>query len=167
VVGEWTYRFDGFRQFSTYAQLTRLDYPQQHIADVNRDVVGFTYAHLTRSGFLAYGGAYIGKEYERASGVPHLGHKFSGARGGVQQPFGPNLAGFATIAYEDRKFGGDDPLFLVTRHDHQANASIGLSWVPLPAWRVTPQVAWVRTRSNVSIAAFDKTVVSVVVRREF
>lgn len=167
VVGEWTYRFDGFRQFSTYLQLTRLAYPQQHIADADRKVLGFTYAHVLRNGFLGYGGLYFGSEDERAAGVAHLGHKLLGARGGVQHPLSPNLAAFATLGYEDRKFGGSDPFFLVARHDRQTNLSLGLSWVPLPAWRVTPQVAWVQTRSNVAIAAFNKTLLSVVARREF
>lgn len=167
LVGEWTYRFDGFRQFSAYAQLTRLTYPQQHIADVDRKVIGFTYAHLLRNGFLGYGGVYAGAEDERADGVPHLGHKLLGVRGGLQQPLGPNLSVFVTLAYEDRKFGGADPLFFVTRHDRQTNASVGLTWVPLPAWRVTPQFAWVENRSDLGIAAYQKNVVSVVVRREF
>jgi tetratricopeptide (TPR) repeat protein len=167
VVGEWTYRLDGFRQFNTYVQLSRLSYPQQHIADADRTVLGFTYAHLLRNGFLGYGGLYLGKEEERASGVPYLGHRLAGARAGVQHPLSANVAAYATVSYENRRFGGTDPLFLVGRHDRQTNASLGLSWVPLPVWRVTPQVAWVQTRSNVGIAAFDKTVYSVVVRRDF
>jgi outer membrane protein len=167
VIGEWTHRFDGFRQFSTYLQWSRMEYPQQHIADVDRTVLGFTYAHLFHSGFLAYGGAYVGEENERAASVPHLGHKLVGLRGGVQQPLAPNLAVFATAAYENRRFGGSDPLFLVSREDDQSQASVGLSWVIGQFWRITPQVSWVQVRSNVAIAVYDKTVLSVMARREF
>jgi outer membrane protein len=166
-VGEWTRRLDGFRQLSTYLQWSRMEYPQQRIADVDRTVLGFTYAHLLRSGFLAYGGAYTGEERVRAEGVPHLGHQLVGARGGFQQPLTPALALFATLAYEHRRFGGSDPLFLVTRHDDQSQASLGLSWVVSPNWRVTPQVSRVEVRSNLGIATYDKTVLSVVARREF
>jgi tetratricopeptide (TPR) repeat protein len=167
LVGEWTHRIDGFRQFSTYVQLTRLTYPELHAADVDRSVIGITYANLFRNGFLAYGGLYAGQENERASGVPHFGHKLIGLRLGAQRPLGQNLSVFGTLAYEDRKFGGTDPSFLVGRHDRQTNLSLGMTWLPATAWRVTPQLAWVQNKSNAAVAAYDKTVFSVLVRREF
>jgi tetratricopeptide (TPR) repeat protein len=166
-VAEWTYRLDGFRQFSSYLQVSRLSYPQQHISDADRTVLGIAYAHQFSNGFLAYGGAYAGVEDERASGVPHLGHKLVGLRGGVQHPLRADLAVFSTLGYEQRHYGGADPSFLVGRHDRQSNLSAGLSWVPAAAWRITPQVAWVQTRSNVAIAAYDKWVVSLTARRDF
>lgn len=167
LVGEWTHRIDGFRQFSTYLQLTRLSYPQQHIADADRKVLGLTYANLFRNGSLAYGGVYFGTEAERASSVPHLGHRLFGARAGFQHPLRPNLSAFLTGTYEQRRFGGTDPLFLATRNDRQSNLNIGLSWVPVQDWRVTPQLAWIQNHSNIGIATYDKIVASVVVRREF
>jgi tetratricopeptide (TPR) repeat protein len=167
LVGEWTHRFDGFRQFSAYVQLTRLAYPDQHDADADRSVIGVTYANLFRNGFLAYGGVYAGREDERADGVAHFGHRVAGLRLGGQRPLGQNLSVFATLGYEDRQFGGTDPSFLVGRHDRQTNVSVGLTWLPATAWRVTPQLAWVQNKSNVPVAAYDKTVFSVLVRREF
>jgi tetratricopeptide (TPR) repeat protein len=167
AVAEWTYRLDGFRQFSGYMQFSRLLYQQQHIADADRTVLGATYAHLFSNGFLAYGGAYAGEEDVRASGVPHLGHKLVGVRGGVQHPLLANLSLFATFGYEERRYGGTDPFFLVGRQDRQTNLAAGVSWVPATAWRVTPQLSWLETRSNVAIAAYDKWVASLTVRREF
>ncbi|MBA2673486.1 surface lipoprotein assembly modifier [Ramlibacter sp.] len=167
VVGEWIYRFDGFRQFGAYVQAGRMSYPQQHVADVDRTVLGFTYAHLTRSGLLAYGGAYAGTESERAASVAHLGHDLAGLRAGLQQALALNLWAFGTLGYEERRFGGTDPQFAVTRRDRQANLAVGLSWVPAPQWRVTPQVSWTQVRSNVPTAAYDRTMVSVTARLEF
>jgi outer membrane protein len=167
VTGEWVHRFDGFRQLGAYVQLTRLEYPNLHTADVDRNVIGFTYANLFRSGFLIFGGLYAGKEKERDSAFPSFGHKFWGARLGMQQPLNQTLAVFGTFSYEDRKFGGTDPNFLVARHDRQTNASIGLNWVVAPRWRVTPQIAWTDNKSNTAISAYDKTTYSVIVRREF
>jgi outer membrane protein len=167
LVGEWTHRFDGFRQFSTYLQLTRLTYPQSHIADVDRSVLGFTYAHLFRNGFLAYGGAYGGQEDERNSAFPFEGHKLMGIRLGAQQPLSQVLSIFGTLSYEDRKFGGTDPNFLVGRHDKQTNANVGVTWIPVPLWRITPQLAWVQNKTNVAVAAYNKTVFSVIARRDF
>lgn len=167
AVAEWTYRFDGFRQFSVYGQFGRLAYPQQPIADADRGVAGLTYAQLARGGLFGYGGIYAGREAERAPGVTHLGHGLRGWRGGLQQALNPSLAAFFTVAQERRRFGGQDPLFLVGRRDRQLDFSAGLSWVPAPAWRVTPQAAWTWTRSTVSIAEFNRRIASVAVRKEF
>lgn len=167
LVGEWTYRLDGFRQFTSYVQLTKLKYPQQTVRDANRNVIGGSYAHLFRDGMLAYGGVYFGEENEDAAGRPDLGHKLTGVRAGVQKPFSETLAAFVTLGYEHRKFGGPDPIFLVTRKDKQTNLNVGLSWVPAKSWRITPQIAFTSTSSNVVIADYDRTVVSVTARREF
>jgi outer membrane protein len=165
---EWTYRLDNFRQINSYLQYSKLSYPGQNLRDVDRYVAGVSYAHQFRSGgLIVFAGGYVGKEDPQEANVPHLGHDLYGIRIGAQQPIGDKLAVFGAIGYEHRKFGGPDPLFLSTRTDNQANLNVGLSWVPYPKWRVTPQVSFSRVNSNVPIADFDKTVVSVTGRREF
>jgi hypothetical protein len=167
LVGEWTYRFDGFRQFNAYIQAGRLVYPTQHIADANRTVIGATYAHLTRGGIWAYGGVYFGEEAVLDPTAPHLGHKVAGARGGMQFPVRESVRGFVSGGYEQRRYGGQDPLFLITRHDGQVNVSLGLSWVPAPFWRITPQFSWTRTGSTVPLAQYHKRALSLAALREF
>lgn len=167
LVGEWTYRFDGYRQVTSYLQYAKLTYPQQGVRDADRTVIGSTYAHLFPHGVLVYGGFYLGTEKESAANVPHLGHDLIGLRLGVQKPLSQSLALFAALGYEGREFGGRDPLFLVTRKDDQTNFNVGLSWSPAPLWRVTPQIAWTRSSSNIVINDYSKRAVSVVARREF
>jgi len=167
LVGEWIHRFDSFRQVSTYLQYSQLTYPTQGIRDADRVVVGTSYSHVFRDGRLVYVGGYVGEESEKASGVPQLGHRLWGVRVGGQQAFTNELAAFATLGYEDRRYGGTDPLFLVRRSDEQLNVNIGLNWVPLPQWRVTPQIALTRVHSNVVISDYTRNVFSVTVRRDF
>lgn len=167
LTGEWTYRFDGFRQISSYIQLNKLKYPQASIRDADRDVLGVSYAHLFRNGMLAYGGVYFGKEEADAAGRGDLSHKLTGFRGGLQQPFSETLAAFVTFGYETRRFDATDPIFLVTRRDRQTNLNFGLSYVPAKAWRITPQIALTDTKSNIVIADYDRRVISVTARREF
>ena len=167
LVGEWIYRFDSFRQVSSYLQYSQLSYPGQSIRDTDRTVIGASYSHIFRDGRLVYVGAYTGEESVKASGVPQLGHKLWGVRVGGQQAFRDDLAAFATLGYEDRRFGGTDPLFLVRRSDEQVNFNIGLNWVPTPQWRVTPQIAITRASSNVAISDYSRNVFSVTVRRDF
>lgn len=167
LVGEWTYRLDGFRQFNAYVQLTRLMYPQQPTSDADRRVIGATYAHLFGTGLWTYGGVFVGQESERASGVEHLGHKLTGLRGGLQYSITNMLSVFLSGGWEERRFGGADPLFLVGRRDEQFNAAFGLSWIPAEFWRLTPQYAYTRTRSNVPLASYTKRALSLTLRRDF
>ena len=167
LVGEWTYRPDGFQQWSTYLQWGKLSYPAQSIRDADRTVFGTSYAYAFRDGLLVFGGAYVGSEKEDAAGVPHLGHKLIGLRIGSQKAMRENLALFGSFSYEDRKYGGTDPLFLVTRHDQQLSLNFGLNWVPAKFWRVTPQLSLTSVKSNVAISDFSKNVLSVTVRRDF
>jgi tetratricopeptide (TPR) repeat protein len=167
LAGEWTYRFDGFRQLNTYVQTGRLKYPTQRVADADRHVVGMTFAHLSSKGSWTYGGAYAGVEKTLDGSFEQLGHHLAGVRGGLQMPIGASLGLFVAAGWERRRYGGRDPLFLTGRRDSQVNFSGGVSWVPAPSWRVTPQFIYARTGSNIPLARYNKHAISVVVRREF
>jgi len=164
---EWVYRLDGFRQWNSYLQYSRLHYPGQTVRDTDRVVAGTSYAHRLRSGRTAYAGAYLGREAVRADGVDHLGHRLLGLRAGVQAPVAEKLSAFATFGYEFRRFGGEDPFFQIRRRDDQATLNLGLQWDPLPLWRVTPQLALTRVASDSPIADFRKAVLSINARRDF
>lgn len=167
LVGEWTYRIDGFRQWSSYLQWSQLRYPTQSLRDADRTVLGTSYAHAFRDGSVVFGGGYGGYEKERAGGFPHLGHKLFGLRLGAQNPLRDDLALFGSLSYEDRKYGGPDPLFLVTRQDKQWNLNLGLNWIPAKLWRVTPQLTLTSVKSNVAISDYNRSMFSVTVRRDF
>ncbi|MEO8022414.1 porin family protein [Polaromonas sp.] len=167
VVGEWTHRPDVASQWSTYLQLSTLRYPGQSLRDAERYVLGTSYATVLHSGLLVFGGGYLGVEDERASGVPHLGHRLVGLRAGLQQPLNADIDLFASVGHENRRYGGPDPLFLVTRSDRQSTLSLGLNWVPAVTWRVTPQLSLLKTSSNIAISDFTKRVLSVTVRKDF
>lgn len=167
VVGEWTHRPDGASQWTTYLQLSTLRYPGQNLRDAGRYVLGTSYARAFRGGLLAFGGIYAGTEDERAANVPHLGHRLVGLRAGLQQSLNADVDVFASGGYEERRYGGADPLFLVTRRDRQTSLNLGLTWVPVAGWRVTPQLSLLKTNSNIAISEFSKRVLSVTVRKDF
>lgn len=167
IVGEWTYRFDGFRQLSSYIQWGSLSYPGQPTRNTDRTVIGSSYAHAFRNGFLTFGGGYIGTEKEKDSAFPQSGHKLYGIRTGVQQELSPDLSLFAGLSYENRKYNGQDTLFLVTRKDDQFNLNLGLNWIPGKAWRVIPQLALTRVKSNVTLSDYKRSTISISLRRDF
>ena len=167
VLGEWIYRIDGFRQWNSFVQVQNLHYPTQSLRDARRVVAGTAYTHILRNGSLFYAGFYAGQEDPDAAGVDNLEHDLTGLRAGVQWAITADWAAFAHLNHERRRYGAGDPFFGVTRRDRQTQVVLGLSWVPAPGWRVTPQWALTRNASNVPITDYDRRVLSVTVRREF
>lgn len=167
LVGEWTHRPDAASQWTSYLQLSTLRYPGQSLRDAERYVIGTSYAKALRGGLLLFGGAYVGTEDERAVNVAHLGHRLLGLRAGLQQSLNADVDLFANLAFERRRYGGPDPLFLVTRRDNQTGLNLGLTWVPVVSWRITPQLSLLKTNSNIAISDFTKRVLSVTVRKDF
>ena len=169
LVAEWTYRPDGFGQWGTYLQHGRISYPSSPVRDADRTVLGSNFAHLSRTGWLAYAGGYVGTERKRTElpGTDHLGHRLWGLRAGLQKTLNEQVAVFSNFSLEQRNFNADDPLFLTSREDQQANLSLGLYWSPAVQWRVTPALSYTRAKSNIVINDYSKTSISVTARRDF
>lgn len=167
LVGEWTYRMNGEQQWSSYLQWGQLSYPGQAARDANRTVIGTSYAQGFRSGLLLFVGAYVGTEKQKNSAFPNLGHALYGIRTGAQQMLSEEVSLFGSLSYENRKFGGQDALFLVTRQDNQLNLNLGLNWVPARLWKVTPQLSLTSVKSNIPTSDFNRTAFAVTLRRDF
>lgn len=167
VLGEWIYRLDGFRQWDTFLQVQDLRYPHQPLRDARRTVGGTSYIQVLRNGSLYYAGVYAGQEDPRASDVDNLSHHLVGLRAGVQWAISADWAAFVHLNHERRRYGASDPFFGVTRRDHQTYGVLGVSWLPAPGWRITPQWAITRNASTLPITDYDRRVLSVTVRREF
>ena len=111
---------------------------------------------------------YAGSERERAGGVPHLGHDPFGARLGLQLTLQPDRLFLNLFAgYEERRYGGQEPLFGVNRKDRQTDLRAALSLKLSAGWSVSPQIAYTDNRSSVSLFKYDRTIVSVALRKDF
>lgn len=167
VLGEWIYRIDGFRQWDSFVQVQGLRYPTQSLRDARRTVAGTSYIHILRNGSLYYAGAYAGQEKPRAAEVDNLGYDLWGVRAGVQWAIRADWAAFVHLNHERRRHDAADSFFGVTRRDRQTQWVLGLSWLPAPGWRITPQWALTQNTSTLPITDYDRRVFSVTVRREF
>ena len=167
LVGEWTYRMNGEQQWSSYVQWGQLSYPGQAVRDAVRTVIGTSYAHGFRSGLLLFAGAYVGTEKQKDGAFPNLGHRLYGIRTGAQQMLSEEVSLFGGLSYENRKYGGQDALFLVARRDNQFNLNLGLNWVPARLWKVTPQLSLTSVKSNIPTSEFNRAAFTVTLRRDF
>jgi hypothetical protein len=59
------------------------------------------------------------------------------------------------------------PTESVTRDDKQYDANLGINWHYDNVWTVRPQISYLRNNSNIVIYQFDRTDVSITIRRDF
>jgi hypothetical protein len=73
----------------------------------------------------------------------------------------------ASLGYEERRYGGQDPLFLIGRRDRQLDARVGLAYALTPQWILAPQLTYTDNRSNVELNRYTRTVAFVALRYAF
>ncbi len=166
VQADWVYKLDGFRQWATFVQSLAVSYPAQQARDTRRQVVGTTYMHVFRNGASAFAGVYGGQE-NAATGAGQFGHRLLGLRLGGEWRLNAQWSLFSNLGHENRTYAATDPLYGLTREDHQTTAALGMNWVPAPEWRVTPQISVTRNASTLAINEYQRRQTSVFVRRSF
>lgn len=165
---QWQHNYDSRNQASLYIQYAGLNYVSEEVRNADRFVIGANFAHaLAGYKTILYGGAYLGEEVARKDGFSHFGHALYGARIAVQHEMHRDARAFASLGYEHRRYGGEDPYFLRTRSDRQWNLGFGVAWMPAKRWLVTPQLQITRNRSNIEIDHYNRDILSLTVRREF
>ena len=169
LTAQWLRNLSSNSQISTYFQYTDLHYPGQDVRDAQRYIVGVAYARALGGEYtpVVYVGGYAGDEKERRANVPYLGHKPYGLRAGGEMKINPKSTLFGSASVEQRDYGGQDPLFMVGRRDTQTDLRVGISYVFAKQWTVTPQFGYTSNNSNIVINHYDRTVLSVGLRRDF
>ncbi len=168
ISGQWQSQLDAASQASLFAQWSRQEYAGQGERNTDRSVLGAAYARsFDSTGTLAYASAYAADEHARADGFDYHGHRAAGLRIGGEQRLTPRAVVFAEWQQERRRYGGTEPLFELRRHDRQDDLLFGTRHAIAPQWQVSPQVHVTRAGSNVMFYDYRRTVVQVVLRREF
>lgn len=168
-IAQWRRSFSAFDQGTAFVQRTRLTYPGQRARDADRTVLGGAWTHAFDTDYtpVVFASASVGEERERAAGVPQFGHSLWNVRVGGQIELDRALRFAANLGYEERRYGGPDPLFLVNRRDRETSLRLSLPWEPARDWLVTPQISFVDNRSNVVVSDYSRTQYFVTIRRDF
>ncbi len=169
LVAQWQHSYDERRQATLYGQHAQLRYPTQTVRNADRDIVGVAYAQAFAGTYspMLFASAYGGREKERMDGVPYLGHEPWGLRLGGQLRLGGGWSAFGTAICEERRYGGPQPSFLITRKDRQADLNAGVSYLFRPGTTFIAQVAHTDNRSNFELARFRRTVGTLSIRFTF
>ena len=169
LVAQWQHSYSEYDQVSLFAQFADLKYPDQSPRDAKRTIFGVAFGHgwNAPSKPVVFGSLYGGAEKAKDSDHKDLGHKPVGARFGGQMSVSPATELFGLVSYEQRTYGADDTFFLVTRRDKQADLRLGINYTFRPGWLLVPQISYTNNRSNIDLNKYNRTVVSLAVRKTF
>lgn len=169
IVAQWQHNYSDKRSVTVFTQYSELKYPTQGIRDARRNIYGLAFAEGLGGARNAviFGSVFTGQEKENAPGVAHLGHRPVGARIGGQMDFFPKAVLFGSLGTEQRRYGGQEPLFLVGRTDNQVDVRAGINYSLAQDWLLTPQLSYTDNKSNIATSQYTRSMASVVLRRDF
>ncbi len=166
-VAQWRRNLTRRDQATVYLQYARLTYPDQEIRDADRTVIGGAWAHSYGGLSAAFAGVYGGREEPREDNVPHFGHDLWGVRLGGQLGFGSQFILSATVSYENREYGGTDPLFLEERHDKEAQLRFAANYLIDRNWTAIAALTFVDSASNIVVNDYERGIFAVSLRYDF
>lgn len=166
---QWRRMLGQRTELSAFGQFARLSYPSQSLRDADRAVVGIALGHALSGERppILFGSIFVGEEDERAENVPFFGHRLRGIRFGVDKAFSDRFAVSASVGYEERRYGGEDPLFLVGRKDEQFDFRLALPYAITPQWFLIPQFTYTNNRSNIELNRYRRTAIFLALRYAF
>jgi len=195
VNAEWQHVFSPANQMSVFVQYGENRAagtpPTSPITDAriegnaNQVVVGAGWVHILADGKQAlFGSVYAGTELDVApvilanppltAGPANGGRldgkkRFEGLRIGGQAAITDQIDGVASLGWQHAKYrwgSGLNPSG-ERRNEYQYDLTAGANWRLGKLWTVKPQLAFSKKSSNVVLYKFDRTDVSLTIRRDF
>lgn len=178
INGEWRHVFSPSNQVSLFGQYSRNRFvdPALQVQDFDQSIVGAGWLHVLPDGRSAlFGSLFTGYENDTApvtatnpsGGRPDGDKNMAGLRVGAQMMLTAKVDGYASVGTQNGRYDRQNAAFLTVRNDRQEDATVGISWHFAKLWSLQPQMAWSRNNSNIPIYTYNRTDVSVTVRRDF
>ena len=166
---QWLHNINARNQAGLYVQYSRLNYVDNSTRNADRTIFGINAGHVFVGDWnpVVFGSIYTGKEDARDSLFGFLDQDVSGIRAGGQLSFNSQWQLYGSLAAELRDNDEADPIFLKTRKDKQYDVSLGLNFIPARDWVIKPQLSYTKNQCNIDLNGFDRTIISVSVRKDF
>lgn len=187
LAGVWQYAPSPSQQFSAFGQWSQnraSGYPATSPStdariegDTDQLVLGAGGVHLfSDTPGALFGSIFIGQEKDVApvisAGLPNGGRvdgrkDFAGLRLGMQTRLSGTWDGTVSLGWQSAKYANVNPMTLDNRSETQTDLSLGLAWHLNKDWTLKPQVSFTHKDSNIALYSFDRTDLSVTLRRDF
>lgn len=181
---EWQHVFSPANQMSVFALYGRnraAGFPPtapgtdaRTTGNTNLVIGGAGWQHVMEDGKqTVFASVYTGQELDAVPVTvlqPVDGKKrFEGLRVGGQIAISDQLDGFANLGWQHAAYAKPNG-FIVNngkRDEHLYDVSAGANWRLDKQWSVKPQVSVSRKHSNLAIYSYDRTEISLTIRRDF
>lgn len=172
INAEWRHMLNPTSQLSVFGQYARFRFEQSiSVNDFNQSTYGANWLHIVNQGKgLIMASLFTGDERAplRADG----GKRFNGLRLGGQVQLGERTELFAGLGAQSSRYqlanaAFSSPTESLTRDDRQFDVNLGVNWHYDKLWTLRPQIAYIRNNSNIAIYQFDRTDLSITIRRDF
>ena len=178
VNAEWRHLINPSNQVSAFGQYARFRFDpgfdpttNMSVNNFDQSTYGGNWLHIFNDGKgLLSASLFTGDERapERADG----GKRFDGLRLGGQVQLNEKTELFAGLGAQFSKYqlanaAFSSPTEPLTRDDKQYDANLGINWHYDKLWTVRPQISYLRNNSNIVIYQFDRTDISITIRRDF
>lgn len=180
----WEHTFSPANQSSIFFQYTQNraagSPPTDPTADArttgDTDLIlgGAGWLHIMADGKQAvFASAYAGKELDAVPAnvilPPDGKRRFEGLGAGGQMALSDQWDGFVNLGWQHSVYARPN-IFIVnngSRNEYQYDVTVGANWRLDKLWSLKPQVWFSRKRSNLAIYSYDRTDISLTIRRDF
>jgi outer membrane protein len=179
VNAEWRHVFSPSNQlkvFSQYAQYRYID-PVMQPNDFDQQVIGGGWKHVLADGkSTLFGSLYFGTDQDVSTiitpatpsgGSTDGAKRFSGLHVGGQTSISEKTTLFANAGGQVGDYSKVNPFFLTQRNDRLYDLTVGVNWNWGKLWTLRPQLIYTKNDSNIVIYSFNRTDVSLNIRRDF
>ena len=169
AAGQYLYNINSNNQAGLYVQYSRLNYTNNSDRNAERKVIGLNAGHVFNGDLspVIYGSIYGGREVAHDATRQDLSQDVAGFRTGGQVSLASKWQLQASMGVELRDNDENDIAFLKKRKDRQYDAALGINYFPIQDWSIKPQISYSKNDSNIDLNSYDRTVVSVSVRKDF
>ena len=162
VTAQYTKPLSRGRAVTASAQWSRLDFAGDPLRDADRYAASLG---LVGKRFIAT--LTGGTEQTRRQAGDHLSFDFVAVNLGAEVPVAKRVAAVGGIAFDLRRHGAADPLFLTERKDERLDLTAGLKVAVTDRLFLQPIATYSRNWSNIALFDFERWTVSVGARFEF
>ena len=155
-------------QLTLAAAATRFEFIPDAFQINDYDLYGLAvgWLHATANGRAAVGLTLVGGIEKETNGREDGDKPFLGARLNLQRALTANLGAFLAGGVQRGNFSKENPLFGIKREETLLDAVGGVSWNFAKGWSLRPQVLYIKNDSNISLFEYDRTEVSLNLRKD-
>jgi hypothetical protein len=174
INAEWRHVFSPANQMSVFGQQMQYRFVDSarfagmSAQNFDQSVAGTSWLHVMPDGkSTAFGSLFYGQERDVTGTRPDGAKRFYGIRVGGQAAMNEKTEFFANAGWNYGTYSKQNAFFLINRRDVLYDATAGINWHWDKLWTVRPQLTMTHNQSNIAIYSYDRTDISVTLRRDF